>query len=136
LDCHTRLNFVLEGSALAINPDSPVWNPRYGVSVDEECAVHADPRRRDQESGLRLKGEPKQLRTQNNREFLDHLAWLKEHAIGAGIFREIPAVNLKPFAAEARSLDVTAMNDLTWRKDDPHCQRRSDNPTRILTWGA
>jgi len=37
----------------------------------------------------RLKGEPKQPTTQSNREFLDHLAWLKEQAIGAGIFREI-----------------------------------------------
>jgi hypothetical protein len=44
-------------------------------------------------------GEPKQPTTQNNREFLDHLAWLKEQAIGAGIFREIPDVKLKQFVA-------------------------------------
>src|SRR3984885_8275050 len=60
----------------------------------------------------RLKAEPKQPTSQNNREFLDHLAWLKEQAIGPGIFREIPDVKLKQFAAEARSLDVTSMNDL------------------------
>jgi hypothetical protein len=50
---------------------------------------------------------------------------LKEHAIGKGIFREIPDVELKQVAAEARSLDLTSMNDLTRRKDDPHCPRRS-----------
>jgi len=61
----------------------------------------------------RLKGEPKQPTTQNNREFLDHLAWLKEQSIGPSIFRGIPDVKLKQFAAEARSLDVTSMNDLT-----------------------
>jgi hypothetical protein len=64
----------------------------------------------------RLKGEPKRPTTQNNREFLDHLAWLKEQAIGAGIFREIPDVKLKQFAAGTRSLDVTSMNDLTKTK--------------------
>jgi len=64
----------------------------------------------------RLKREPKQPTTQNNREFLDHLAWLKEQAIGAGIFRGIPDVKLKQFAAGARSLDVTSMNDLTETK--------------------
>jgi TnpA family transposase len=61
----------------------------------------------------RLKEEPKQPTTENNREFLDHLAWLKEQAIGQCIFREIPDVKLKQFAAEARSLDVASMNDLT-----------------------
>ena len=64
----------------------------------------------------RLKGEPKQPTAQNNREFLDHLAWLKEQAIGSVIFRDIPDVKLKQFAAEARSLDVASMNDLTETK--------------------
>jgi hypothetical protein len=64
----------------------------------------------------RLKREPKQPTTQNNREFLDHLAWLKEQAIVPGIFRDIPDVKVKQFAAEARSLDVASMNDLTEAK--------------------
>ncbi len=64
----------------------------------------------------RLKGEPKQPTAQNNREFLDHLSWLREQAIGPSIFRDIPDVKLKQFAAEARSLDVASMNDLTETK--------------------
>ena len=64
----------------------------------------------------RLKGEPKQPTAQNNRDFLDHLAWLKEQAIIPAIFRGIPDVKLKQFAAEARSLDVASMNDLTETK--------------------
>ena len=61
----------------------------------------------------RLKEEPKQPTAQNNREFLDHLSWLREQAIGPSTFRDIPEVKLKQFAAEARSLDVASMNDLT-----------------------
>ena len=64
----------------------------------------------------RLKREPKQPTMQNNREFLDHLSWLKEQAIAPSIFREFPDVKLKQFAAEARSLDVASMNDLTETK--------------------
>src|SRR5450756_236598 len=64
----------------------------------------------------RLKGEPKQPTAQNNRDFLDHLAWLKEQAITPAIFRDIPDVKLKQFAAEARSLDAASMNDLTETK--------------------
>ena len=64
----------------------------------------------------RLKGEPKQPTAQNNREFLEHLAWLKDQAILPVIFRDIPDVKLKQFAAEARSLDVASMNDLTETK--------------------
>ena len=64
----------------------------------------------------RLKGEPKQPTAQNNRDFLDHLAWLKEQAIIPAIFRGIPDVKLKQFAAEARSLDAASMNDLTETK--------------------
>jgi hypothetical protein len=64
----------------------------------------------------RLKGEPKQPTAQNNRDFLDHLAWLKEQAIIPAIFRGIPDVKLKQFAAEARSLDAASMNDLTEAK--------------------
>jgi hypothetical protein len=51
-----------------------------------------------------------------NRDFLDHLAWLKEQAIIPAIFRDIPDVKLKQFAAEARSLDAASMNDLTETK--------------------
>jgi hypothetical protein len=61
----------------------------------------------------RLKKEPKQPTSQNNREFLEHLAWLREQAVGADTFQGIPDVKVKQFAAEACSLDVASMNDLT-----------------------
>jgi Domain of unknown function (DUF4158) len=64
----------------------------------------------------RLKQEPKQPTAQNNRDFLDHLAWLREQAIPADAFQGIPDVKAKQFAAEARSLDVASINDLTKAK--------------------
>jgi hypothetical protein len=64
----------------------------------------------------RLKEEPKQPTSQNNREFLEHLAWLREQAVGADTFQGIPVVKVKQFAAEACSLDVASMNDLTEAK--------------------
>jgi hypothetical protein len=42
----------------------------------------------------RLKEERKQPTTQNNREFLDHLSWLRELAIGPSTFHDIPEVKL------------------------------------------
>jgi hypothetical protein len=38
----------------------------------------------------RLKGKPKQPTAQNNREFLEHLAWLKDQAIVPAIFSRYP----------------------------------------------
>jgi TnpA family transposase len=64
----------------------------------------------------RLKLEPKQPTAQNNQNFLEHLAWLREQAIPADAFQGIPDVKVKQFAAEARSLDVASMNDLTETK--------------------
>jgi hypothetical protein len=63
-----------------------------------------------------LKREPKQPTAQNNRDFLDHLEWLREQAIASDVFQGIPDVKVKQFAAEARSLDVGSMNDLTEAK--------------------
>ncbi len=60
----------------------------------------------------RLKLEPKQPTAQNNQNFLEHLAWLRDQAIPADAFQGIPDVKVKQFAAEARSLDVASMNDL------------------------
>jgi hypothetical protein len=63
----------------------------------------------------RVKQEPKQPTSQNNRDFLDHVAWLREKATAADAFQGIPdvKVKVKQFAAEARSLDVASINDLT-----------------------
>jgi hypothetical protein len=44
------------------------------------------------------------------------LSWLREQAIGPSTFRDIPEIKLKQLAAEARSLDVASMNDLTEAK--------------------
>lgn len=60
----------------------------------------------------RLKSEPKQPTAQNNRDFLEHVDWLREQAISVHLFQDIPDVKMKQFAAEARSLDVASMNDL------------------------
>jgi hypothetical protein len=59
----------------------------------------------------RLKTEPKQATAQNTRDFLDQLEWLREHAVSADIFAEVPDVKVKQFAAEARSLDLESIHD-------------------------
>lgn len=59
----------------------------------------------------RLKTEPKQATAQNTRDFLDQLEWLREHAVSADIFAEVPDVKVKQFAAEARSLDLGSIHD-------------------------
>jgi hypothetical protein len=64
----------------------------------------------------RLKSEPKQPTAQHNRDFLEHLEWLREGSISVDTFRGIPDVKVKQFAAEARSLDVASMNDLAEAK--------------------
>jgi TnpA family transposase len=60
-----------------------------------------------------LKSEPKQPTAQNNKDFLQHLEWLREQGISDEVFQGIPDIKVKQFAAEARSLDVASMNDLT-----------------------
>jgi hypothetical protein len=64
----------------------------------------------------RLKSELKQPTAQNNRDFLEHLDWLREQAVSAYLLGDIPDVKGKQFAAEARSLDVASLNDLTEAK--------------------
>jgi TnpA family transposase len=63
-----------------------------------------------------LKSEPKQPTVQNNKDFLQHLDWLREQGISECVFYGIPDVKIKQFAAEARSLDVASINDLTANK--------------------
>jgi hypothetical protein len=58
-----------------------------------------------------LKAEPKQATTQNTRDFLDQLEWLREHGVFADIFADVPDVKIKQFAAEARSLDLGSIHD-------------------------
>lgn len=64
----------------------------------------------------KVKREPKSPTITHMKEFLDHLNWLKEQNVGADIFATIPVVKVKQFAAEARSLDLSSINDLVKEK--------------------
>ena len=48
-----------------------------------------------QSSWDRLKNEPKQASAQHTRDFLDHLEWLRQQALPAGLFADIPDVKVK-----------------------------------------
>ena len=50
------------------------------------------------------------------KDFLDHLRWLQEQNVAASAFQEIPETKIRQFAAEARSLDLTSLNDMPERK--------------------
>ena len=47
---------------------------------------------------------------------MDHLRWLQEQNVAASAFQEIPETKIRQFAAEARSLDLTSLNDMPERK--------------------
>ena len=74
-------------------------------------ALLARPPDGTQSSWDRLKIEPKQATTQNTRDFLEHLEWLRGHAIQPDVFTGIPDVKVKQFGAEARSLDLGSIHD-------------------------
>jgi len=74
-------------------------------------ALLARPPDGTQSSWDRLKIEPKQATTQNTRDFLEHLEWLRGHAVQPDVFAGIPDVKVKQFAAEARSLDLGSIHD-------------------------
>jgi hypothetical protein len=80
----------------------------------------------------RLKGEPKQPTAQNNREFLDHLGWLKGQAIGPSIFRDIPDVKLKQFAAEARSSWDSASRSLPVKSSSFKMNHSTARPSYLI----
>jgi hypothetical protein len=64
----------------------------------------------------RLKQEPKQATTQNTRDFLEHLDWLRDYALPSAAFARVPDVKVKQFAAEARSLDLSSIHDCSEAK--------------------
>jgi TnpA family transposase len=64
----------------------------------------------------RVKREPKQPTVRHLEGCLAQVEWLRDQHVMASVFADIPDVKVKQFAAEARSLDVTSMNDLPERK--------------------
>jgi hypothetical protein len=44
-------------------------------------------------------------------EFLSHLEWLTTQAVDAHVFAGLPDIKLQQFAAEARPLDLSSLND-------------------------
>jgi len=50
------------------------------------------------------------------KDFLDHLRWLQQQDVAADAFAEIPEAKIRQFAAEARSLDLSSLNDMPERK--------------------
>src|SRR6516162_7690287 len=63
-----------------------------------------------------VKREPKRSTVPQFKDFLDHLHWLQEQNVAASAFAEIPEAKIRQFAAEARSLDLTSLNDMPERK--------------------
>jgi hypothetical protein len=63
-----------------------------------------------------VKREPKRSTVPQLKDFLDHLRWLQEQNVAASAFQEIPEAKIRQFAAEARSLDLTSLNDMPERK--------------------
>jgi Domain of unknown function (DUF4158) len=60
----------------------------------------------------RIKHEPKQSTVPQMEDFLDHLHWLQQQNVAADAFAEIPEAKIRQFAAEARSLDLSSLNDM------------------------
>src|SRR6516165_11773415 len=63
-----------------------------------------------------VKREPKRSTVPQFKDFLDHLHWLQQQNVAASAFVEIPEAKIRQFAAEARSLDLTSLNDMPERK--------------------
>jgi hypothetical protein len=100
-------------------------NRRYQLRVCE--LLDADARQRLRAILIRSTGESRSLWDQVKREpkrstvpqfkdFLDHLHWLQQQNVAASAFAEIPEAKIRQFAAEARSLDLTSLNDMPERK--------------------
>jgi hypothetical protein len=57
-------------------------------------ALLARPAEGIQSSWDRLKNEPKQATTQHTRDFLEHLEWLRQQAIAAEVFADVPDIKV------------------------------------------
>jgi hypothetical protein len=55
--------------------------------------------------------QPTQATTQNTRDFMEHLEWLRQQTLPAEVFVDIPDIKVQQFAAEARSLDLGSIHE-------------------------
>ena len=60
----------------------------------------------------RLKREPKQPTTKQIREHIDHLRWLESLNTAGHVLDGVPETKLERFAAEAKALNVSRMNEI------------------------
>jgi len=58
-------------------------------------ALLGRPAQGTQSSWDRLKNEPKQATTQRTRDFLEHLEWLRQHALSPEVCADIPDIKVK-----------------------------------------
>ena len=63
-----------------------------------------------------LKHDPGKPTVNNMRNWLAHLAWLRNQSAWLPEIKDIPAVKLQKFASEARSLDISGMKQLEYFK--------------------
>jgi hypothetical protein len=63
-----------------------------------------------------LKQEPQRPTPKRTADFLSHLEWLRTQTVEAQVFAGLPDIKLQQFAAEARSLDLSSVNDLSPHK--------------------
>lgn len=97
------------------------YQKRFCESLDEATkqrllAVLSRPVGATRSLWEQLKQEPKRSTVTQLKERLHHLRWLQQHNGAANAFEGIPEAKVRQFAAEARSLDLTSMNDLPERK--------------------
>ena len=63
-----------------------------------------------------IKREPKRSTVPQLKDFMSHLKWLQTQEVAHKAFSEIPDAKVRQFAAEAKSLDLTSINDMPERK--------------------
>src|SRR5262249_11513879 len=64
----------------------------------------------------KVKREPKRPTIKEMNAFINHLQWLGQYNVGVDAFVNLPDSKMKQFAAEARSLDLTSINDIREHK--------------------
>jgi len=64
----------------------------------------------------KIKNEPRRSTVPEFKDSLDHLKWLQDKKIAINTFSNTPELKIRQFAAEARSLDLSSLNDIPERK--------------------
>lgn len=93
----------------------------FSESLDEDTrqrllAVLSRPEGAPRSLWEQVKREPRRSTVSQLKDVIHHLRWLQQLGVPAGALADIPEAKLRQFAAEARSLDLTSMNDLPERK--------------------